>query len=356
MSASSSSDEEAEEYEEPLYLGKRNSDGLPHGRGTLKWVRLGNRFEGRFVDGSKEGKGCYYFSDGSTLSGSYRNDKLEGEALYTYADGSYMMADFRDGEMEGRFREYFANGSIAGAGANRNGRRTGVLYTFDEYGGSVVGLVDKNGCLTGDEIAYIYPDERTALIGRFEDGLLVKGWPANLETTLDKSDYGLDKLPAFSFRDDYLESVGFDASTSDHLSLQPLVSDVYEQDRVCVGKSLIKNAGEGLFAKVNLKEDEVASFYNGIRLSHDEVDSRDWLLNENTLSLDEDVVIDVPVEYSDTARYCATLGHKANHSNNPNCKYDFFNHPRYAIIILYIMYIGRMTVIESCRHSLYASL
>lgn len=53
-----------------------------------------------------------------------------------------------------------------------------------------------------------------------------------------------------------------------------------------------------------------------------QVDSRDWALNGNTISLDEDTVIDVPQPFDQTERYCASLGHKANHSFTPNCKYD----------------------------------
>lgn len=53
-----------------------------------------------------------------------------------------------------------------------------------------------------------------------------------------------------------------------------------------------------------------------------QVDARDWSLNGNTISLDEDTVIDVPEPFNRTENYCASLGHKANHSFTPNCKYD----------------------------------
>lgn len=56
--------------------------------------------------------------------------------------------------------------------------------------------------------------------------------------------------------------------------------------------------------------------------NHHQVDSRDWALNGNTISLDEDTVIDVPQPFDAVKRYCASLGHKANHSFTPNCRYD----------------------------------
>ena len=38
--------------------------------------------------------------------------------------------------------------------------------------------------------------------------------------------------------------------------------------------------------------------------------------------LDEDTVIDVPQPFDKMEMYCASLGHKGNHSFTPNCKYD----------------------------------
>lgn len=53
-----------------------------------------------------------------------------------------------------------------------------------------------------------------------------------------------------------------------------------------------------------------------------QVDSRDWAMNGNTISLDEDTVIDVPQPFDQLENYCASLGHKANHSFTPNCRYE----------------------------------
>ena len=71
---------------------------------------------------------------------------------------------------------------------------------------------------------------------------------------------------------------------------------------VYVAKSSIPDSGEGLFAKHDIPADRVVSFYNGVRLSLEEVDARDWNLNSNTISLqyeddegeDKTVIIDVP--------------------------------------------------------------
>merc|ERR1712059_126872 len=83
---------------------------------------------------------------------------------------------------------------------------------------------------------------------------------------------------------------------------------------------------------VDAPSGEIMSFYNGIRITHSEVDERDWSLNSNTIALDDNTVIDVPNHLSDTSVYCATLGHKANHSFTPNCTYDYYEHVRFGFI------------------------
>jgi len=62
------------------------------------------------------------------------------------------------------------------------------------------------------------------------------------------------------------------------------------------------------------------------------VDARSWKLNNNTISLDEETVIDVPPKFSTTKTYCASLGHKANHSVENNAVYDICWHPRFGKI------------------------
>ncbi len=42
--------------------------------------------------------------------------------------------------------------------------------------------------------------------------------------------------------------------------------------------------------------------------------------------------MDLPLEYGDTKKYNATLGHKINHSFKPNCRWDVINHPVFGRI------------------------
>lgn len=285
--------------------------------------------QGHFNCGKKHGRGCFHFPDDSTLSGCYHDDVLEGEGVYTYSDGSVMVAQYKNGTLEGRFTEYDSTGEITAIGEHADDKRRGFLRVFEPDGSALVGVVNSDGTLSGTNIAYLYPDKQTAIIGSFNEGILVSGRYAVLKSQLN---FPLANMPDFEFKLDYPDPVKFDESTENLLSTQPLVPDAYEQQRVCVRSSLIPGAGEGLFARTNLPEGEVVSFYNGIRLTHAEVDARNWSENGNTISLDDSIVLDVPAELSSLSKYCATLGHKANHSHTPNCEYLPFSHPRFGDI------------------------
>ncbi|XP_011402540.1 PREDICTED: histone-lysine N-methyltransferase SETD7-like [Amphimedon queenslandica] len=321
--------EEIEEEEEPLYVGQRDAEGNPNGRGTLKWLKSSRRFEGRFCSGMKQGRGCFYFKDGSSLSGTFRSDELHGEGTYTYPDGRLMIAQYVNGELDGPFTEYSETGDVMAKGEHREDRRFGFLQIFDEYGGILMGEVNRDtGELTGPGIAYVYPDKRSALLGRFSNSDMVCARPALLLTSVDQTPakYALDENWSKT-------TLKLDESTSTCISCNPLTPDAYEQSKVYVSTcSDNPDKGEGLFAKTELAEGETVSFYNGLRLTHDEVDSRDWSLNANTITLDESMVLDVPLKYSSLDAYVASLGHKANHSSAPNCEYDHFVHPRFGHI------------------------
>ncbi|XP_073511923.1 histone-lysine N-methyltransferase SETD7 isoform X2 [Phyllobates terribilis] len=200
----------------------------------------------------------------------------------------------------------------------------GVGCLVLQDGGGLVGEVNEDGEMTGEKIAYVYPDGRTALYGKFIDGEMLEGKLATLMSVEEGKPY-FEIVPGSKV-------YTFDKSTSSGISTSPLLPDPYESERVYVAVSMISNAGEGLYANISTGPRTVMSFYNGVRITHQEVDSRDWSLNGNTISLDDETVIDVPDPYNKTTKYYASLGHKANHSFSPNCIYDTFVHPRFGHI------------------------
>ncbi|XP_069878215.1 histone-lysine N-methyltransferase SETD7 isoform X2 [Dipodomys merriami] len=312
-----------EEMVEEAVEGQLDEDGLPHGPCTVTYSST-DRFEGHFVHGEKNGRGKFFFFDGSTLEGFYVDDALQGQGIYTYEDGGVLQGSYVDGELNGPAQECDPDGRLIFKGQYKDNVRHGVCWIFFPDGGSLVGEVNEDGEMTGEKIAYVYPDERTALYGKFIDGEMIEGQLATLLSTEEGRPH-FELTPGGSV-------YHFDKSTSSCISTNALLPDPYESERVYVAESLISSAGEGLFSKIPVGPNTVMSFYNGVRITHQEVDSRDWALNGNTLSLDEETVIDVPEPYNHVTRYCASLGHKANHSFTPNCIYDTFVHPRFGPI------------------------
>ncbi|XP_062249417.1 histone-lysine N-methyltransferase SETD7 isoform X1 [Platichthys flesus] len=315
--------ESDEENLEELVEGPLDDDGQPHGFCTLTYSSS-DRFEGHFTHGEKNGRGKFFFFDGSTLEGFYVDDALQGHGVYTYEDGGVLNGTYVDGELNGLAQEFDGEGCLVFKGQYKDNNRCGECWVSYPDGGCVFGKVNEEGEMTGESVAYIYPDGHTALFGSFVDGNLIEARLASLISCVTgKSCFDVPpNSPVYSY----------DRSTSTCIATHTLLPDPYESKRVFVASSVIKGAGQGLFAKTDAKTDTVMAFYNGVRITHSEVDSRDWALNGNTISLDEDTVIDVPQPLDQTERYCASLGHKANHSFTPNCKYDPFVHPRFGPI------------------------
>ncbi|KAM6206097.1 histone-lysine N-methyltransferase SETD7 [Sarcoramphus papa] len=306
-----------------IRTGHLDDDGLPHGFCTVTYSST-DRFEGNFVHGEKNGRGKFFFFDGSTLEGYYVDDALQGQGIYTYEDGVVLHGTYVDGELNGPAQEYDSDGRLIFKGQYKDNIRHGVCWIYYPDGGSLVGEVNEEGEMTGEKIAYVYPDGKTAYSGRFIDGEMIEAKLATL-TSVEDGKPQFEVVPGSPV-------YSFDKSTSSCISTNALLPDPYESERVYVDVSLISSAGEGLFSKIAAEASTVMSFYNGVRITHQEVDSRDWALNGNTISLDDETVIDVPEPYNHAAKYCASLGHKANHSFTPNCIYDPFVHPRFGPI------------------------
>lgn len=310
--------------------GPVDEDGLPHGFCTVTYSSS-DRFEGHFSHGEKNGKGKFFFFDGSTLEGFYVDDCLQGRGEYTYEDGGVLHGNYVDGELNGAAQEFDGRGQLVFKGHYKDNSRCGECWIYYPDGGCVYGQMNDDGEMTGGGVAYLYPGGTTALCGSFVDGELVEARHAHATATATATACSLGQRPRFTpVANSPVYS--YDKSTSSCIATHTLLPDPYESQRVFVADSTIKGAGQGLFSRTDADQDTVMAFYNGVRITHSEVDSRDWALNGNTISLDEDTVIDVPQPFDRLENYCASLGHKANHSFTPNCKYEPFVHPRFGAI------------------------
>ena len=107
-------------------------DDMKNGQGSIKYLKLGRKYEGEFknneitgygyliyenkqtyegnlVDGKKEGKGKYIWPDGSEYEGEYKNDIREGEGSLKWANGLIFKGKFHNGRPEGKGKLYSKN-------------------------------------------------------------------------------------------------------------------------------------------------------------------------------------------------------------------------------------------------------
>jgi len=182
--------------------------------------------------------------------------------------------------------------------------------------------------------AYLFPDFKTAVFGHWVDQLLLQGRATALSEICEygqtwKLKFGELTGPVLSY------------SPPSHYSLgvNPLEQDSFDKQSVEVWPSTIEGAQDGIFAIRNIPEGEVFLFYSGYIIS---CDSSLRALDRRVLSAEEehvrnmytlafglkeadDLCIDVPPELgNDVNRYNATLGHKVNHSFEPNSEFELF--------------------------------
>lgn len=263
--------------------------------------------------------------------GTYSHDELQGPGQLVHHSGAKTIGTFVDDQLHGEVTEYDANGAVVYKGLYDRGQRHGPGQLWLPDGGLFQGTWD-HGQLHGADIVYSYNHKMFPafkLVGSWDHGVLQKARIASDALQLLRDSVPDNVLPGV-----IPSTVGPDVATTECIAQQPQLVDVYEQYLVEVKQSPI--AGEGLFARRHIPGDCVVSFYNGLKVPQSEVDGRDWALNSNTitLSVEDEAVIDVPKEWSFTAQYCASMGHKANHGFGAqrNAKYDTFDHPRFGPI------------------------
>ena len=88
-------------------------NGLANGTGIWKGTKdpfIGDKYEGNYINGKKEGKGIYYFHNGNIYDGEHKDSKLEGKGIFYWNNGNRYEGDFRNNKREGKGVMYINNG------------------------------------------------------------------------------------------------------------------------------------------------------------------------------------------------------------------------------------------------------
>ncbi len=246
------------------------------------------------------------YADGAIFEGpTNRRHQAEGVGVFTAAEGELKWeGTFRDGVLEGEGQETTADYTFTGCFVSGTKHGAGTMV-FRSCGLRIEGRW-KGGALHGKKSVVVFPDGRLRMTCHFEEGEFVRG------TTEEGTTW---------------EAQG------DFPGRLPLQCDPYELHYVVEGQSTIAGAGQGLFAKRAVAAGVIVCYYNGCLVEHTVVDNRSWRYNSNTISLDDEFCLDVPLSHASSKHYCATLGHKVNSSRLLcNCEYAPAFHPFWGAI------------------------
>jgi hypothetical protein len=98
----------------------------------------GGKYKGSYKAGKKEGRGRFFWDDGSKYDGQWANDLMDGYGILTLADGTKYVGSWRNGVREGFGTYTWANGDTY-QGQYKNNKRSGdgILKMKDgsEYSG-----------------------------------------------------------------------------------------------------------------------------------------------------------------------------------------------------------------------------
>jgi len=328
-----------EDEEESEWTGKYDKEDNLIGYGTLR-LYDGDTFCGSYEDGQRSGWGVVTSKDLgiTTLTGNWTDNHLNGKiklvtqdvtVLEGWCTGSKLNGPVRKIAMK-KFRAF--RQQVCWLSRYKNGIPYGQCWEWKEGGGYITGCVDEEGKFTGKEIAFLYPDLQTALLGEFNDGVMVAARPARLEAIEIVNDIA---VPTFTRLPGDL--VGYSLSTLTSVGANPLTEDPYEQRTCKVENSHVEGGGQGLYANRDIEKGEVIAFYNGVRLPYKVGGEKEvWESSGYKIFVNADYKsgerIDLPGDLIYLENYRATLGHKMNHCFDYNCTEWFFAHPRHGVI------------------------
>ena len=92
-----------ERYEGEFRNGKKD------GRGTYTWPS-GQCYEGEFLGDEKHGRGVLTLYDGERYEGEFENGKWHGHGTYTWPSGQYYKGEFRNNDRHGTGTQTWQNG------------------------------------------------------------------------------------------------------------------------------------------------------------------------------------------------------------------------------------------------------
>ena len=193
--------------------------------------------------------------------------------------------------------------------------------------------------IVGDDIVFVYPDMKTVLAGRFQNGEMVSAKASKI--TAERCNKGIKEIRVTNTNEKE-PSLKYSRPNRLRIGDQPRVMDPYTKRNFYIGKGKKDN---GVFAKRDIQRGELVMYYSGLFWNdsvqalypkdryHNQTWEEYWDVFRNLMSFDGPMKIHIPEPYWDISNYRATLGHKVNHSfKYQKTAYGKAFHPRFGNI------------------------
>ena len=109
----------------------------------------------------------------------------------------------------------------------------------------------------GENIAFIYPDFETVLLGNFQNGVMIAAKPTKILAERCKN--GIKELK-FAQPKENAPTFIYEKPTHLRPGDQPTVADPFESKRIYIGKGVMQ---DGLFAKKDIRNGELICYLSG---------------------------------------------------------------------------------------------
>lgn len=99
------------------------AEGYAQGQGVVQWFMNGkatDRFEGRYLNGRRNGRGVLSWANGDRYEGDYSEDNRTGRGVFTWAKGARYEGQWRDNHPNGKGKLTAPDGTTY-AGTFKNG-------------------------------------------------------------------------------------------------------------------------------------------------------------------------------------------------------------------------------------------
>ena len=304
------------------FVGSLDRAGRGHGPGEARYTN-GSILSASFQHGQASGPGVLELLNGDRFEGIFLKDKLSGWVTETYQETGWRQTFYQAGTRVGYYRDLSPCGK-----ALEFGVVGGPVWRLLDGGALLTGRKDSEGRISDPDCLYLYPGFLLGISGCFECGKLRTGRECLL-TDIKYDSFGLPSLAVSQVTNSRLLTF---ESPGTHIPAKNCnLRDLWDIIHVYVGPSQAQCAGEGLFARRNIKKGGLVALFSGARKRHFRNETFEW--SDYCIKVDENCSIDIPDFYIDAGHYSATLAHKACHSFKPNSRFDSLYHPRFGKIM-----------------------